>query len=272
MAQQLAPLLHQAGLAVQSHVTTGLTDATWATAKAVTDGVDTVVVVGGDGLVHAALPPLVGTQVRLAALPAGTGNDISRCAGMHQLSLAETAQAVAAGKTRNIDVAQAGDRYFLTVLAGGFDALVNERANSMRWPRGPLRYQLAVLAELSSLQVRHYELVLDGQLVQLPAVLVAVANGPSYGGGLQIAPDARLDDGKLDVVAIGPVKRWDLLRTFPQLRHGTHTDHPAFRHWQVRDVRLSSRPSLMTYADGERLLPFPLRVGVVPGGLRMLVL
>src|SRR5690606_37164472 len=106
-------------------------------------------------------------------------------------------------RTRRVDLAHANGRWFVTVLAAGFDAVVNERANRMSWPRGQMRYNLATLAELRTFEPLHYELDLDGEQRQLRAMLVAVGNGPSFGGGLRIAEGAVLDDGLLDVVVIG---------------------------------------------------------------------
>ena len=110
-----------------------------------------------------------------------------------------------AGKERRIDLARVGAKYFVTVLAAGFDAIVNERANAMAWPKGQMRYNLATLAELRTFRPLPYTLELDGQTRQLEAMLVAVGNGPSYGGGLRITHGASIDDGSSTMVRFSPV-------------------------------------------------------------------
>ena len=158
----------------------------------------------------------------------------------------------------------------MTVLAAGFDAIVNERANAMTWPKGQMRYNLATLAELRVLAPIPYVLELDGVEERLEATLVAVGNGPSFGGGLRITEGAVLDDGMLDVVVIKPLSKLDLLRTYPKLFKGTHVHHPQYRHHRVRRVTVAA-PGIVAYADGERIGALPLTIEVAPGALRVLV-
>ena len=109
------------------------------------------------------------------------------------------------------------------MLAAGFDAIVNERANEMTWPRGQMRYNLATLLELRTFRPLPFTLDLDGTTLQRDAMLVAVGNGSSYGGGLRITEGAVLDDGLLDVVIINTMTKGKLVRTYPKLFSGTHT-------------------------------------------------
>jgi diacylglycerol kinase (ATP) len=228
--------------------------------------VDALVVVGGDGLVHQALQVLAGSGVPLGVVPAGSGNDLARYLGLPRRSPEQAARLVAAGETRTLDLAVTAGRHFVTVLATGFDSFVNERANAMRWPRGRMRYNVAVAAELRSFEPLPYTLDLDGVQVQLDAMLVAVGNGPSYGGGLRITEGAQLDDGLLDVVVIKPLSRLELVRVFPRLYTGTHVRHRQYEHHAVRRVSLVA-PGVIAYADGERLGPLPMTVECVPGAL-----
>lgn len=239
-------------------------------AQTVAAGAACLVVVGGDGMVHLALQELVGSGTALAVVPAGTGNDVARCLGVPRDDV-EAAVAVAADDhERTVDVATAGGTHFLTVLAAGFDAVVNEHANAMRWPRGRARYTLATLAELRTLAPIHYTLELDGRTERLEATMVAVGNGPSFGGGLRITEGAEIDDGLLDVVVIAPMTRRELVSTYPKLFAGTHVHHPGYRRERVRRVRVDA-PGITAYADGERLEPLPVEVVVRPGVLRVRV-
>ncbi len=202
-------------------------------------GVDGVVAVGGDGLLNLALQVVAGTDVPLGIVPAGTGNDIARALGLALDDPVAAVDLAVAGRTRPVDLGRASGRWFAGVLGSGFDSMVNERANRMTWPSGRSRYNLAILAELRTFKPVPYTLELDGETWQTEAMLVAVGNGSSYGGGMRVCPDARLDDGLLDVTVLGPISKLEFLRVFPTVYKGTHVDHPAVT---VRRARQVSSP------------------------------
>lgn len=233
---------------------------------AVADGVDALVVVGGDGLVNLAVQALKGTDIPLGIIPSGSGNDAARGLGIDRKDPLAAADLVIAGQRRTVDLADAGGRVFVTVLAAGFDSLVNERANRLRWPRGQVRYNIATLAELRVFRPLPYTLELDGVTRDLEAMLVAVGNMASYGGGLRMCEGAEPDDGLLDVVVIKPVTKPELLKVFPRLFKGTHVTHPQYERHRVRSVSIAA-PGVVAYADGERIGPLPMTVRVLPGAL-----
>src|SRR5205823_3250338 len=147
--------------------------------------------------------------------------------------------------------------WWSTILSAGFDAAVTERANRMRWPRGPRRYDLAILVELYRLAAHEFTLTLDGEPWHGPATLVAVGNAPSYGGGMRMCPAADPTDGLLDVTVVGRLSRTTLVRFKPQLRDGSHLSHPFVTTHRARTVTIvADGPS--AYADGERLAPLPV--------------
>ena len=233
---------------------------------AVADGVDSLVVLGGDGMVHLGVQAVAGTGTPLGIIPAGTGNDVARYFDLPRKDPVAAADRVIAGATRQVDLARAGTKYFATVLCAGFDAMVNERANRMTWPKGQMRYNLATLSELRVFRPLPYTLELDGKQLKLDAMMVSVGNGPSFGGGLRITEGALLDDGMLDVVIIKPMTRTSLVRTYPKLFKGTHVTHPQYEHHLVRTVTIAA-PGITTYADGERFGDLPLTVECAPGAL-----
>lgn len=237
--------------------------------QAVADGVEALVAVGGDGMVHLAVQAVAGTGVPLGIVPCGTGNDVARYFDLPRKDPAAAADRVLAGEQRVIDLARSGTKYFVTVLAAGFDAIVNERANRMTWPKGQMRYNIATLAELRTFEPLPYTLDLDGEMVSLDAMLVAVGNGPSFGGGLRITEGALLDDGLLDVVIIKPMSKPALIKTYPKLFKGTHVTHPQYQHHRVRSVTVAA-PGIVSYADGERFGALPLTVECAPGALTVL--
>jgi len=233
---------------------------------AVADGVESLVVLGGDGMVHLGVQAVAGTGTPLGIIPAGTGNDVARYFDLPRKDPVAAADRVIAGATRQVDLARAGHKYFATVLCAGFDAMVNERANRMTWPKGQMRYNLATLSELRVFRPLPYTLELDGKQLKLDAMMVSVGNGPSFGGGLRITEGAVLDDGMLDVVIIKPMTRTSLVRTYPKLFKGTHVSHPQYEHHLVRTVTIAA-PGITTYADGERFGDLPLSVECAPGAL-----
>jgi len=235
----------------------------------VAEGVPDLVVCGGDGMVHLAVQALAGSSTSLGIIPAGTGNDVARYLGIPRRDPAAAVDVVVGSRVRTIDLARVGERYFATVLAAGFDALVNERANAMTRPQGNLRYTVATLAELRVFEPLHYELELDGERCELDAMLVAVGNGPSFGGGLRITEGAEIDDGWLDVVWFTPMSRWQLVRTYPRLYTGSHVRHRCYHHRRARRVRVGS-PGVVAYADGERLGSLPVTVDIAPSALRVI--
>jgi diacylglycerol kinase (ATP) len=264
------PRLTEAGFDVREMVGRDGDEALDLARKAVADEVESLVVVGGDGMVHLAAQALAGTGVNLGIIPSGTGNDVARYVGIPRTDPQLAADVVVGSRVRTIDLGRAGGTYFVTVLASGFDSKVNERANAMAWPRGQMRYNLATLAELRVFEPLPYLLELDGEQRSLDAMLVAVGNGESFGGGLRITHGACLDDGLLDVVIIKPMSKAKLVRTYPRLFSGRHVGIPEYEHHRVRSVTVAA-PGISAYADGERIGALPLTVEAVPQALRVLV-
>ncbi|MGW1894404.1 diacylglycerol/lipid kinase family protein [Streptomyces sp. NPDC002004] len=228
----------------------------------------TLAVVGGDGMVNIAAQALAGTETALAVVPTGTGNDFARALGLPLRDPLAAADVVARGDIGTVDAAQVGDRWYLTVLTSGFDSRVTQRAENMRWPRGRLRYNIAAVAELSTLRTTPYVVTVDGQRIALDATLVAVGNTASYGGGMRICPAARPDDGRLSVTVVEAVDRRTFARVAPRVFTGTHVGHPAVRVYQGSEVSLEA-PATTAYADGEPIAALPLTIRVRPGALRV---
>ncbi len=253
-------------------------DARGATEKgraAIAEGVvDAVVVAGGDGMVHLGANLCAGTGVPLGIVAAGTGNDIARELGLPVRDAAKAVERILGGRTRTVDAARhvlasGEERWFVGVLAAGFDAVVNERANQWHWPKGPMRYNLAILRELPVFRPIPYVLHLDGEPRALEAMLVAVGNGPAYGGGMRVTPGAVFDDGLLDVLVLHRLPMHEFLRVFPKVFSGAHVGHPAVEILQARTVTLEAT-GIVSYADGERFAPLPLTLEAVPGALAVL--
>ncbi|HJT02580.1 MAG TPA: diacylglycerol kinase family protein [Pseudonocardiaceae bacterium] len=271
VADGVASALRAAVPGLEATVTADAAATSRVAAQAARRGDDVVAVLGGDGTAHLAAQAVAGTATALAVLPSGSGNDLAAALGLPTDAIAaaeHVAELLASGQRRRIDVGRiAGAACFSTVLCTGFDASVNARANAMRWPAGPRRYDLAVLAELAALAPRPVRVQVGGRAVEFEAILVAVGNGPCYGGGLRICPDATLTDGLLDVIAIAAVSRRRLLRVFPSVRTGAHVHEPEVTVLRGATVRIDGDPGWPVYADGEPQGTLPVTLHCESGAL-----
>lgn len=232
-----------------------------------TENVSGVVAFGGDGFVHEIIQHIALTQVPLGVIPCGTGNDFARSLGVHGLSLSRQLSIIWQSQERYIDLGKVGDKWFGAILSNGFDALVNDRANQMHWPRGRMKYNLAMVEKLIELKPRSYHLKIDSDHIDVEATLVTVANGSSYGGGMKICPEARIDDGYFDLMILGKVSRLELLKVFPKVYTGKHVGHPAVSFYRAAKIEiLGSGPS---FADGELVASLPLSTECVSSALKV---
>ncbi|MDM4763656.1 diacylglycerol kinase family protein [Galbitalea sp. SE-J8] len=281
----VAARLTDAGYEVTSLVRPDFTALLDASRAAIAERPDAFVVVGGDGMVNLAANAVAGTGVPFGIVPAGTGNDMARALGIPFESPEPAVDVLLAAlavldeqEPLEIDAglirfsgadAVVQQRWFACALAAGFDALVNERANRMGWPKGPVRYVIALLVELARMKPVRYRIELDGEVVETSANLVSIGNGQSLGGGMKVTPDAMLDDGQLDVLIVTPMPRVRFLRIFPSVFSGTHVGDPHVTIRRAARIRLEA-DGMTAYADGERIAPLPIDVEVVPGALRVL--
>jgi diacylglycerol kinase (ATP) len=241
----------------------------------IASGLDVLAVTGGDGTVSLGVNLCAGTQTVLAIVAAGTGNDIARALGLPIHDARAAAEVIAGGTVRTIDAGRHLDahgvpHWFAGVLGAGFDSVVNERTNTWRWPRGRMRYNLAIARELPVFRPIPYVIEVDGVRHSAQAMLVAVANGPSYGGGMMVCPDASLDDGLFDILVVNEISTVEFLRVFPKVYSGRHVGHPAVQILRGRQVRLEAA-GIVSYADGERFAPLPMSAQIVPAALNVLV-
>lgn len=237
--------------------------------RAAGEGVERLLVAGGDGTVHHAMRGLAGSECALAILPLGSGNDLAAALGV-PASLAAAAKLGLDGERRRIDLARFGGVPFGCVAGVGFDSEVNRYANALRRLRGPLIYVWSVVRVLPRFRPPQVELTHAAGGYRGPAMFVAFANAPRYGGGMRIAPDARLDDGEIDVVVVKALPRLKLLRVFPRVFSGTHTSFPEIEIVRARRAEIALDRPLVAHGDGEPLLEVgsrPVTVEVVPNGL-----
>jgi diacylglycerol kinase (ATP) len=250
--------------------------------RAVASKPDALVVVGGDGMVNLGTNLVAKTKVPLGIVPSGTGNDMARGLGIPHDNAEAAIEALVSALARPPRVIDAGlvhfvddetgvptTRWFACVLSAGFDAIVNERANHMRHPKGASRYTIALGLELMKLKPIPYRLVLDGELLETTGALISVGNNVSLGGGMLVTPDAKVDDGLLDVLVVKSLSRISFLRIFPSVFTGEHVKDPRVSIHRAKRIRIESA-GVVAYADGERFGMLPIDIEVIPGALRVL--
>ena len=269
-----------ARLAADGHGVVDLSDRSGPSARdravaGIASGIDVLAVTGGDGTVNLGVNLCAGTATVLAIVAAGTGNDIARALHLPLHDAKAAAKVIASGTVRTIDAgrhiaAHGSSHWFVGVLGAGFDSVVNERANTWGWPRGRMRYNLAIARELPVFKPIPYVIEVDGVRQQTQAMLVAVANGPSYGGGMMVCPDASFEDGMFDVLVVHEISTVEFLKVFPRVFSGRHVGHPAVQILRGKEVRLEAT-GIVSYADGERFVPLPMTCQNVSGALNVLV-
>lgn len=234
---------------------------------AVADGVERLIVIGGDGTVHHAVQVAAETALVVGVIPTGTGNDL-----IGPLGLAiDPAVAIdrALGPAAPIDLLRIGHHYAVTVATLGFSVSVNRRADRLRWPRGRGKYTAATIRELISLRPYPLTVVLDGRRFEVSPNLVAFANTSDFGGGMRIAPTAVPDDGQLELVIVGPAARSALLRVLPRVRTGRHIRNPAVQVHRGARATIEAERSCEIWADGEAVGSTPAEITVVAEALQL---
>jgi YegS/Rv2252/BmrU family lipid kinase len=274
LAPRVAELLVAHGIEVDQHQTRSLEDARVAACEAAR-GVDAVVAMGGDGTVGACAAGLAdagpGAGAALAVIPAGGGNDAARSLGLPARDPLAAAALLPRLRRCPADLATVAGRGYLNVAGAGFDSEVNRFANQrLGWAGNHPRYVGAVLAQLAVGRTSRFRLVLDGHAQEVTGWLIAVANGPSYGGGMHVAPGASLADGLLDVIVIADIGKLEFLRTFPKVFTGRHIEHPAVAVHRAAKVELDADRPLHVYADGEPAGTLPATFEVHPAALTVL--
>jgi len=215
-----------------------------------------VISVGGDGLAHLVLQLVVPRHIPFAAMPAGTGNDIVRTLGWSLDDITTYLDRVTSVDPAPIDLGNVDSEWFAAILSTGFDSVVNERANVLAWPKGPQRYNVAIALELPKFRPLQYHITVDTHSFTTEAMLIAIGNGRSYGGGMYVCPQAQMHDGLFDVMILEPVSKIEFLKVFPKVYSGSHISHPKVK--MIRSKRVTLSADAVAYADGERIGPAPI--------------
>jgi diacylglycerol kinase (ATP) len=259
-------------------------------------GLDAILVFGGDGTVHRHLGALVKLGLPVLVVPAGSGNDFARALALYRVSDSLAAWrrfASGGGNVRTIDLGlitpldPAGKaplppgRYYACVAGVGLDGEISRRANALpRWLRAHGGYALSLPGALLGFRPFHLKLSTPqnddaaGEFPlrsQQPVTAAVFANTPVYGGGMRIAPRAKMADGQLDVCVIRDIAKLKLLGVFPSVYFGRHLGIREVEYFVTPRVRVETEQSMELYADGEYVCRTPVEVGAARGAMRVVV-
>jgi YegS/Rv2252/BmrU family lipid kinase len=270
-AQRLLPevraVLGAAGAETRVVQTKDLPHAAEAAHTAVDRG-ETVVALGGDGLVGALAAALKGSAP-LGVLPGGRGNDFARAIGISQ-EIGPACRTLLDGGERALDLGDANGRAFACIASVGFDSDANRVANETRLIRGNLVYACAAIRALISWKPARFRVTLDGRELEFEGYTVAVANSPYYGGGMKVAPAADPADGLLDVIFVKQTSKLRFLANLPKVFAGTHVELDEIEAHRAREVVIGADRPFDVYADGDPITTLPATVKLIPEALRVI--
>jgi len=262
--------LTRRGLAHRVAPTRDLTHAR-ALARAAAAADELVVAFGGDGLIGAVADALRGTDGVMGVLPGGRGNDFIRALGI-PLDPVAACSVLSSGQPRALDLGEVDGHGFIGIASCGFDSDANRIANQARLIHGSLVYAYGALRALVHWHPATFTIVIDGGRPRtVNGYTVAAANSRSYGGGMQLAPAADLDDGQLDVVIIHELSRARFLTLMPTVFTGTHVNQPVVEVVRARTIEIAASRPFQVYADGDPIAELPARISVLPGAMRVMV-
>ena len=280
---RISRLLKYAGLSFDYEYTEGIGHAIELARVAASDGYRCIVAVGGDGTVNEIANGILRssrpTETSLGVVSTGTGSDFTRSAGIPR-DYTSACSLLVSSRRRLIDVGvvefrgkgQTLQRFFLNVAGVGFDAVVVEATEKVpKYLGGTIPYLGGLFRSLLSYRNKLVTLNVEGRVEAKRILNVVVANGSYVGGGMHIAPRAELGDGLLDVVIIGDVGKFELLKALPMVYKGTHINHPKVTVEQVTHISIESSERVLVYADGELLGECPSSFWLMPAALRIVV-
>jgi len=258
--------------------TQGSGDAERFAREAAAKGDTLVVSVGGDGTLHEVVNGVLGTDTAVGLIPFGTGNDVARALGLFG-SLEHACKAIIDGRTMAVDVGTVegegtnGQRHFLVLAGAGFDSRTAQRVNAgLKWLSGASAYVVGAILTLRTFEPFDLTLTIDsGEIIKTKAMFVSLANTANTGGGMILAPGATVTDGQLDICVVSKVKKHVLLYELSRVFKGNHVLNPAVRMVKTASATVTADPPQPLLIDGEVIGTTPLKVGILPGALKMRV-
>jgi len=237
---------------------------------AVEKGADIIVASGGDGTVNEVARSLINTNIPMGILPAGSGNGLARCLGI-SMSYALALRTIIRGNTKLIDVATVNDMLFTSIAGIGFDAFVAQKFSESTL-RGVISYMQIILNEFRSYKPATYNLTIDGIEIEKHALMITLANGDQFGFNARIAPEAKIDDGFLDICVVRKMPATHLINVGYHTMRGTLAKTGYIEYFRGKEIRINNVHDPLMNIDGEpKRVSSPISIGINPLALRVIV-
>lgn len=231
---------------------------------------DAIISVGGDGTLLEVANGLMGSDVLLGVLPAGTGNDFARAIGIPS-TIKDALSYLTRKRSRLIDVGKLENLFFINVASVGFDAeIIKDIFKFRKFIPGRLSYYVAALIKFFTFKFKDITINIDGQIIKTKILLVAIANGTHYGGGMMVNPNGDLEDGYLDVIVVNSLPRYKIPLLFHRFVKGTYQDLPYVKTYKCREISIDSHNSLVINADGDLFGSTPAKFTIKPLSLNVI--
>ncbi|MBN3889631.1 MAG: lipid kinase [Nostoc sp. JL31] len=233
--------------------------------------VDLIIIGGGDGTLNAAVDALIETQLPLGILPLGTANDLARTLGIPN-SLNEACKIIGDGHLQRIDLGCVNGKHFFNVASMGLSVKITQRLTKevkRRW--GVFAYAATALQVLLEARPFTAEIAINGELVRVKTVQIAVGNGRYYGGGMAVADDATIDDQRLDLYSLEIEHWWQVILLLPAMRRGRHIHWQSVRSLQGQEIEVHTRKPRPINTDGEITTYTPAHFRVIPKAIAVFV-
>jgi len=271
VAEEIYLYMKELSIPYEVKLTTRRNEAEILAQRAAEEGFKKIVAVGGDGTIYEVLNGIIGADVLLGVIPAGTGNDFVRTVGIGK-NIGQALHTVVYGKDKFIDCGKANGRYFINVAGVGFDTEILKEVESIKkFLTGKWAYLAGTLKTLLYYKNKSIKISIDGQEYNKEILLAAFANGKFYGGGMKIAPAASIQDGCFDIIIIHKISKWKILRLFPTIFSGQHIHVKEVSLYQGKKITLSCDYPIPVNLDGDLVGDTPLILEIIPNAVRVLV-
>ncbi len=224
-----------------------------------------IIIFGGDGTISEVVNATVNSEIELGIISVGTGNDLARSLNLPYNKPEKALEVILTGGPTKVDVGWEQDRCFISTLGLGFPAIIAQEANKMKYLKGSPAFFIATYKAINRLRSVPVRITLDDAILNVNCTSILIQNTRFCGGGLLMAPAARVDDGLFDVVVVNDIGKVDLMLNFPRIYSGRHLKHPKFSLYRSRSVRIDTPINLSKMFDGDIYGQTPVNAKVLRG-------
>jgi len=233
-------------------------------------GYDSIIAVGGDGTLLEVANGLLGSSVPLGIIPSGTGNDFARTIGIPE-NVEKALDCITENQSTRIDVGKIGDVCFINVASVGFDAeIARDVIKLQKYMPGKISYYIAALLKVFTYRFKNVQIEIDGEKMNFKILLIAIANGCYYGGGMKVNPNGHIEDGYLDIIVITALPRFKIPLLFSKFIKGDYLKLPYVKIYKARKVKIHSEKTLPVNTDGDIKAQTPSEFSISPLALNVI--